>query len=233
MKKTLKQLAIIIVLFLSVIGTVSASSILQWYAGGTGNIKSGYIPFGGGSYSQVSTSTNLYWDNSNSRLGIGSTTPWAQFSINPNGITGPAFSVGSSTLTSFLITNGGLLGVGTTSPFSLFTVDTGSIYVAQNKPATSTSMTLSGLTSNDFVLRMGTAAYTVTLSNMRPGQKMTVDTCNPGSAGGAVTWSGVQWDSGTAPTQITTANKCQTWYFRGTFGTSTPIIVGYPASSGF
>lgn len=198
-----------------------------------------------------------------SGIGIGTTTPqWplqiasstkAQLALSDGSLTSSIFAMrnaggnfylataspstfATSTNSIFSIITGGfsgLFGFGTTSPFYPVTVDNGSIHVAQNKPATSTSMTLSGTTANDFVLRMGTASYTVTITNMRPGQKMTVDTCNPSSTGGAVTWSGVQWDSGTVPTQVTTANKCQTWYFRGTFGTSTPLIVGYPASSGF
>jgi hypothetical protein len=52
-------------------------------------------------------------------VGIGTTSPWAQLSINPNGITGPAFAIGSSTATNFVVTNGGNVGVGTTSPSSL------------------------------------------------------------------------------------------------------------------
>ncbi|MDD3531309.1 MAG: DUF5011 domain-containing protein [Candidatus Pacebacteria bacterium] len=49
-------------------------------------------------------------------VGIGTTTPWAQLSVNPNGITGPAFVVGSSTATNFIVTNGGNVGIGTTNP---------------------------------------------------------------------------------------------------------------------
>jgi len=50
-------------------------------------------------------------------VGIGTTSPWGFLSINPNVIgTGPEFVVGSSTATSFIVTNGGQLGIGTTSP---------------------------------------------------------------------------------------------------------------------
>ncbi|HQJ83914.1 MAG TPA: tail fiber domain-containing protein, partial [Candidatus Paceibacterota bacterium] len=41
------------------------------------------------------------------KIGIGTTSPWAQLSVNPNGISGPAFAIGSSTLTNFLVDNGG------------------------------------------------------------------------------------------------------------------------------
>ncbi len=52
---------------------------------------------------------------STGKIGIGTTTPWGQLSVNPNGISGPSFVVGSSTATSFIIKNNGNLGVGTTS----------------------------------------------------------------------------------------------------------------------
>ncbi len=55
--------------------------------------------------------------------GIGTTSPWAQLSVNPNGITGPAFAIGSSTATNFVVTNGGNVGIGTTSPQSTFVVN--------------------------------------------------------------------------------------------------------------
>jgi len=49
-------------------------------------------------------------------LGIGTSTPWGQLSVNSNGIAGPSFVVGSSTRTSFVVTNGGNVGVGTAAP---------------------------------------------------------------------------------------------------------------------
>lgn len=99
------------------------TGILPVGNGGTGvaSIASGYIPFGNNT-GAIATSTALYFDSTNGRLGIGTSTPWAQLSVNPNGITGPAFAIGSSTATSFLVTNGGFVGIGTTSPFTNFSV---------------------------------------------------------------------------------------------------------------
>jgi hypothetical protein len=51
-------------------------------------------------------------------LGVGTTSPWALLSVNPNGVSGPAFAVGSSTATSFVVTNGGNVGVGTGAPLA-------------------------------------------------------------------------------------------------------------------
>ncbi|MFO0718755.1 MAG: DUF5011 domain-containing protein [Candidatus Paceibacterota bacterium] len=61
--------------------------------------------------------------NSSGFLGVGTTSPWAQLSINPNGIgSGPSFAIGSSTKTDFIVLNNGRVGVGTTSPAGTFAV---------------------------------------------------------------------------------------------------------------
>jgi len=54
--------------------------------------------------------------NTAGNVGIGTTSPWAQFSVNPNGISGPAFAIGSSTATNFVVTNSGAVGIGTAAP---------------------------------------------------------------------------------------------------------------------
>ena len=68
-----------------VAGTWSASSTLSVAFGGTGwsNLAAGYIPFGNGA-GALSTSTAFYWDNSNSRLGIGTTTPDSKLTVFNN-----------------------------------------------------------------------------------------------------------------------------------------------------
>src|SRR3990167_6538280 len=52
-------------------------------SGGTGwsNINSGYIPYGN-STSAISTSTNLFWNNSSSYLGIGTSTPSSRLTVS-------------------------------------------------------------------------------------------------------------------------------------------------------
>ncbi|MBU4348210.1 type II secretion system GspH family protein [Patescibacteria group bacterium] len=55
---------------------------------------------------------------SDGNVGIASTTPWGLLSVNPNGITGPAFVIGSSTATKLIVTNGGNVGIGTAAPDS-------------------------------------------------------------------------------------------------------------------
>jgi len=64
-----------------------------------------------------------------SSVGIATTTPWAQLSVNPNGAIGPSFVIGSSTKTDFIVTNGGNVGVGTTGT-------TSALFAIQGKAAT-------------------------------------------------------------------------------------------------
>ncbi|MHB1162905.1 MAG: immunoglobulin-like domain-containing protein [Minisyncoccota bacterium] len=84
----------------------------------------------------LASSANLTFNGTN--FGLGTTTPWAQLSINPNGVTGPAFAIGSSTATNFVVTNGGLVGIGSTTPGSLLALGTGANFVSISNTATST-----------------------------------------------------------------------------------------------
>ncbi len=51
-------------------------------------------------------------------VGIGTTSPWALLSVNPNALGSgvPEFVIGSSTATHFVVTGGGNVGIGTTTP---------------------------------------------------------------------------------------------------------------------
>lgn len=68
--------------------------------------------------SSVTGGTNNYDAifNGGGNVGVGTSSPWALLSVNPNGITGPAFAVGSSTGTNFVVANSGYVGIGTTTP---------------------------------------------------------------------------------------------------------------------
>jgi len=57
-------------------------------------------------------------------VGIATTTPWGLLSINPNGIIGPAFVIGSSTATHLIVTNGGEVGIGLTTPDANYKITT-------------------------------------------------------------------------------------------------------------
>lgn len=77
-------------------------------------------------------------------LGVGSSSPWAQLSINPTAANGaaPAFVIGSSTGTNFIITNAGKVGIGTTSPYAKLQV---------NGSAAATSLYIGDPTATSYV----------------------------------------------------------------------------------
>ena len=91
-------------------------------SGGCFSINGACVGGTGGTNYWTFASGNLY-NNSGTSVGIGTTTPWAMLSINPSGITGPAFAIGSSTATSFIVTSGGRVSIGTTSPFKTLAVN--------------------------------------------------------------------------------------------------------------
>ncbi|MEK7101552.1 MAG: hypothetical protein AAB882_00160, partial [Patescibacteria group bacterium] len=110
-------------------GNLTAANITA-----TGTLTvSGGITLGNASTTNLSVSSNL-WVGGNATttsngnftttgsIGLGTTTPWAQLSINPNSITGPAFVIGSSTATNFVVANSGKVGIGTSSPTYNFSV---------------------------------------------------------------------------------------------------------------
>lgn len=144
-----------------------------------------------------------------SRVGIGSTTPFALLSVNPTASLGtaPALAVGSSTQTVFSVGNNG------------------TISLAEQQPATTTTMTLDwSKTPASIDYRIGNAATTITLINATTtyyaGSRKLITVCNPGSTASTVTWAGVEWAGGTAPTQTTTANVCDIYSLFVTSATS-------------
>lgn len=134
----------------------------------------------------------------------------------------------------------GYYGFGTTSPFSALTLDripgstaaaTSSITVTEYQPGTTTASTIDARDSNSILWRIGASATTLTLTGFVPGKQLVVTVCNSDTAAGAITWATspanmLRWAGGSVPSQTTTAKKCDVWSFRGTNGTTTPIIVG-------
>jgi len=99
----------------------------------------------------TSTATSLPTDFSQAKFGVGTSTPWAMLSVNPTaGMTGPAFVVGSSSATTFVVTNGGLVGIGTTSPSQALSVQGNGLFsgnlTAANLTATGT-LSVTGVTT--------------------------------------------------------------------------------------
>jgi hypothetical protein len=105
------------------------TGILPVANGGTGwaSLASGYIPFGNGA-GALATSSSLYWDNTDGRLGIGTTTPWARLSVTGPDIaaTSPAFVVADANNSPlFSVFDNGSVGIDTTSPIGQLTVTNG------------------------------------------------------------------------------------------------------------
>lgn len=148
-------------------------------------------------------------------LGISTSSPWAQFSINSApGVW--SFVIGSSTATNFGVS------------------DYGNIVTRAYQPATSTAIVLNwAQTGQQVEYQIGTSATTITLINATTSQywgtTKRVWVCNPGSTAGALSWAGVEW-IGTAPTQTTTANQCDIYSFNITRATSTPASPAYKVS---
>ncbi|MDO8717080.1 MAG: hypothetical protein Q7J73_09810, partial [Dehalococcoidales bacterium] len=90
------------------------NNALKMYLGPAGGLNLGYTTTDPGAGNMVVSGN----------VGVGSTTPWGQLSVNPNGISGPAFVIGSSTATNFIVTNGGNVGIGTNNPIYPLSVRT-------------------------------------------------------------------------------------------------------------
>lgn len=94
-------------------------------------------------------------------VGIATTTPFAQFAINPiSGAASNAFVIGSSTATQFLVNNSGNVGIGTTTPWATLAINP-----------------VAGAASNTFVVGSSTATHFVIKNTGRVG----IGTTSPSS----------------------------------------------------
>ncbi len=221
---------------------ISASYVGQASITTVGTLSSGAVPaslitsgaFGSGNYtfpgtlgvaSGLTSLANLLMSGSSTLLnftGINSTTTSAT--------TTSFFSTTASSTSLFA----SLFGVASSSPVSAIGVGVGkAITVAENNLATTTSMTLDWTAGNQQLIQKGSAGITLSFSNVNPGAKLSIVACNPGGTGGSITFPTsptILWPAGTAPTQTTTANKCDLYTFAATVGTSTAttlILGGY------
>jgi len=78
--------------------------------------------FTGISTNQLTATSSVYLATLGGSVGIGTTSPWGQLSVNSYGIAGPSFVISSSTVTQFIVTNGGMVGIGTSTPNHALTV---------------------------------------------------------------------------------------------------------------
>lgn len=121
-----------------------------------------------------------------------------------------------------------------TSTPSAFTIFSGgSLYLPEYSPATSTPMTVNWQAGVQQRINYGTSAVTITFSNVAPGGKLTLTTCNPASGtGGAITFANGHYSGGVQPGNTTTANQCDMWFWVGTGATSTSNTAAIAALSG-
>lgn len=173
--------------------TNATTSLMQFFTG----LVSASTTEGTLNVGTLTATSSAYLALQTGSVGIASTTPWALLSIQPNGITGPAFAIGSSTQTIWQTTNGG-------QSRSCETVFGNTANGAQF--ASSTSMTVNfANTCNQVLFQIGTAATTITVTGITGGDTKRLIVQNPGSTAGALTISGVYWIGGTTPTQTTAA----------------------------
>ena len=182
---------------------------------------------GSGSLSSVScpspnpTGTgNLVVEN---KLGIGTSTMTAKLVIETQDTTTDFLQIASSTAQNlFRINANGRVGIGTSTPFARLAIGAnGAITTTENRLSTSTAMTVSWLDGNQQLVQMGYSATTISFSDYIAGQILRLVVCNPGGTAAALTFSGVEWASAAAPTQVTTANYCDLYTFVATEATST------------
>lgn len=150
-------------------------------------------------------------------FGIASTSPWAQFSINMNvaQTSRPAFAVGSSTATYFMISNIGRVAFGGTAPLATYgvTFATSTAFnlaqLALNYSSTTpsaASYTLNWERGNNqrFILNQNTTfIINATSSNPRDGAGYTLKICQDGTGSRTVTWATpgqMIWEGGNGAT---------------------------------
>jgi endosialidase-like protein/surface protein with Ig-like domain len=119
------------------LGSLSLSSPLSVASGGTGwsSIAAGFLPFGGGG-NALATSSSLYWDNVNARLGIGTTSPAAPIEL---------FGSDSSTN---LVTGGGIFEAITNADQTTGNFDSLSFREVNSAGAEVTGTRVSGVFNN-------------------------------------------------------------------------------------
>ena len=138
-------------------GAITVAGTLNVANGGTGltTLTAGYIPFGAGT-SAFGNSVNLFWDNTNARLGINTTTPASTLHVKR--------AAGSATITVDynatnigrveanangnmyfgLTTGSGSVSIGTTSAVdAIYVSSAGNVGIGSTSPAAST-LTLTG-----------------------------------------------------------------------------------------
>lgn len=183
------------------------------------------------------TATSTTLTSSANILGVASTSAWGILSVEQgteaysllvgnNGSTTPSLSVNG-------VNGDGRIGFASSTPFARLSLGSGTIVVPESTIATSSSFTIDWRNTPQPLVRIGTGGVTINFTGYIAGQILRVWVCNPAvGTAGTVTWgSGIIWTGGSAPSQTTTANKCDLWTFNATNGTSTLFAAGSSVTS--
>lgn len=169
---------------------------------------------------QSISGTSLLFADTDNNIGIASSTPWAALSLNVDGAPGPAFAVGSSSATYFLINNGGRVGIGSTTPSAQLSV-TGSGYFS------GTLLTQGIMTASSFFSTSNTASVfnyastTMTTASTASSTNLYISSIIPSSL--LKTTVGGNVVAAVAGVDYLTSSTIFSWPFTtlSTFGTST------------
>ncbi|QQG37864.1 MAG: hypothetical protein HYS26_04550 [Candidatus Kaiserbacteria bacterium] len=168
------------------------------------------------------------------KIGIGTSTPAYKLTIETSDDTSNFLQIASTTNQSLLVfTSDGKLGVGTSSPWAKFTVGAGgAITTVENALTDGATITVNWRDGNQQRVTLG-GNRTINFSNYVAGQILRLVVCQDGTGSRTVTWGSVNWQSGTAPTLTTTANKCDLATFIATYATSSATQVFGAAATNF
>ena len=107
--------------YLAISDTDAGTNLKHWIFSNNG----GLFTIGTSSDALTSTSSLFTISGINGYHGVGTSTPWGKLSVDAsNLLNSPAFVVGSSTATSFIVGSTGNVGIGTSSPFAKLSVVT-------------------------------------------------------------------------------------------------------------
>lgn len=166
--------------------------------------------------SAAGATTRLLTVTKAGNVGIGTSTPTDILAV-----VGNIFNSGRLTTSNIVSTS-----TATSTFAGTVKVTAGSIINSEYTVATSSTMTIDWNQSNQQLVKLGSSAVTINMTNYVAGQTLRLPICQNSIGGATVTWdSAIRWASSTAPT-LSAANHCDLMTFTATNGTSTLFIMG-------
>ena len=212
---------------LATVGTITSgiwnSTTIGITNGGTGtttSVSGGLFYSDGTVFRQ--NSSDLFWDNTNIRLGIGTTSPYAKLSVT-GAIIGEYFNATSTTGSSIF---SGKVGISSSTPQRSLSI-IGSAVVAECDLTDSATITFNLASCNQGRVTLGgNRTLDFTNETQALGQGIRFIVCQDGTGTRTITWDSViRWAGGSAPSLTTGANKCDVIAGFTTMATGTPVIL--------